>query len=194
MRDDESLGQLYRAAITTVPDSGAVDPARARATTRKHQTQRHGAAAGLLAAALLAGLLVVAPPWLGSSRYLTAAPQPDPTVAAEPAMNIDPSAVPPGALITLHFPTGLRRGLYFSLESRQATDWRLDYYLVTTTDGNPARRPWYRADDPDMVFFDVGISGPGGEKVLIPDVATPGDYQLCIAGSKQTACSALTIT
>ena len=61
--------------------------------------------------------------------------------------------------------------------------------------GNLHNRSWgTEPDDPTMVFLQVGISGPGGEKVHIPDVARPGQYQLCVAGSKQTACSALTVT
>lgn len=121
--------------------------------------------------------------------HTTDLPQAGPTTPAKPAMTIDPSTAPPGSLVTLHFPSSIRRGMYFSLESRQATGWRLDYYLVATTEKNPKELSWYRADDPNLVFFDVGVSGPGGERVRVPDVAVPGDYRLCTAQSKQTACS-----
>lgn len=35
----------------------------------------------------------------------------------------------------------------------------------------------------------MGVSGPGPDEVLIPDVATPGQYRLCTANAVNNFCA-----
>lgn len=107
-------------------------------------------------------------------------------------MIAEPSTAAAGSVITLRFPTEFLRGVGFQLESRQASGWQLEYYLVS----GYGRRPWWHADDPNTQgagWPDIAIGGPGGEKLRVPDDAEPGVYRLCTANAKPTACTLLTI-
>ena len=80
-------------------------------------------------------------------------------------MTVDPSTASPGSVSTLGFPDQRLRGLGYSLESATATSWRIDYYRVAAGIsegfGPNSWVPWP----------DVGMTGPGGERVILPKVA-----------------------
>jgi hypothetical protein len=40
----------------------------------------------------------------------------------------------------------------------------------------------------------VGISGGGPDRVIVPESASPGDYLLCTANVLDEACALLTVT
>jgi hypothetical protein len=194
MIDDEGLGQLYRTAITHVA-GGQPDATQARTTARKRRrNQRVAAAAGMVAVSVV--LLGVLPRALEKDETIAAVPTPSSTAQPGRAMTAEPATTPAGALVTLTFPDQRLRGVAFRLESAQPTGWQLDYYLIAGRTGSkePGRYSWYRADDPHRTWVQVGITGPGGEKVRIPDIAAPGMYRLCTEGAAQEACTPLTIT
>jgi hypothetical protein len=117
-------------------------------------------------------------------------------------MTITPAKARPGSILTLGFPDEGVRGLGYSLESAGATGWTLEYYLAASRkgEGEPGRRSWTRINNGngnDGVGFgypDLGVTGPGGERLRVPDVATPGVYRLCTAPPAQATCVQLTIT
>jgi hypothetical protein len=198
MSDDESLGPLYRAAITATPATGHLDPDQARTAARKRQHRRRGATAGVLVASVLAALFTIVPR-LDDGGNVVAIPQARPTSASaepEPVMTVEPSPALAGSTIKVYFPTELQRGLAFKLESREASGWQLEYYLVAGFAGWQPQRPWWHADDTDQDGTEVpavAIGGPGGEQLRVPDVAEPGEYRLCTAEGNPRACTLLTI-
>jgi hypothetical protein len=198
MSDDESLGPLYRAAITATPATGHLDPAQARTAARRRQQRRRGATAGVLVASVLAALFSIVPR-LDDGGNVVAVPQARPTSASaepEPVMTVEPSSVRAGSTIKVYFPTELERGVAFELESREASGWQLEYYLVAGFGGWQPQRPWWHVDDPDQEGADVpavAIGGPGGEQLRVPDVAEPGEYRLCTGEGSPRACTLLTI-
>jgi hypothetical protein len=194
--DDESLGPLFRAAITSTPATGHLDPATARTAARKRQQRRRGATAGVLAASVLAALFTIVPR-VNDGGNVVAVPQARPTSAEpEPVMTVEPSSAPAGSVIRVYFPTEYQRGVAFELEAREASGWQLEYYLVAGFGGWQPQRPWWHVDDPDKdgeAVPGVAIGGPGGEQLRVPDDAEPGEYRLCTAEGKPRACTLLTI-
>ena len=103
-------------------------------------------------------------------------------------------------MLTLGFPDKRVRGLGYSLEVAGAAGWTIEYYLVASRKGGegPGARSWVRAADGDdrkgFGWPDVAMAGPGGERVRVPDVETPGVYRLCIANAQQQSCALATVT
>ncbi|MBB3326390.1 hypothetical protein FHX39_001334 [Friedmanniella antarctica] len=205
MRDDESLADLYRAAITEVPGTGALDPARARATARRRRQGSSAVLAGM-GAVVLVGLLLLLPQ-ITNSTYLTAAPA-APTHSAEPVMTVVPTTAPAGTSVTVYFPTGLTRGLGFTLGAtspdtagpgkppRPTDEERVDYYLTAGRNGaEPDPRSWNPAyPTVDVAWPSVVVKGTGGDKVHIPEPTAAGEYRLCTAAVAPGSCTTITIT
>lgn len=61
MSDDESLGSLFRAAITEHPAIGHLDPAAARTAAGKRRQRRRSTTAGVLVVAVLAAVFAIVP-------------------------------------------------------------------------------------------------------------------------------------
>jgi hypothetical protein len=53
---------------------------------------------------------------------------------------------------------------------------------------------WTVEDSANRGWEQVGVSGPGPDRVLVPEAASPGDYLLCTANSLDEACALLTET
>lgn len=197
MSDDERFGNIYRSAIADVSDNGQLDPAAARATARQRQHRTHILAGTAVIVAVAGGLIVQSD--LSNVRNPIAKPVPaaTPTVTADPVMKVDPTTASPGSVVTLWFPDELIRGVAYKLEAQQPSGWRLEYYLIASTNGkDPGMRSWYRPGEPGGPGWpDIAISGSGGEKVRIPGGARAGNYRLCTADdSLPTACAQLRIT
>lgn len=192
--NDDQLGQLYRAAITHLP-SGQADAAKARATAlRRLRNHRIAAAAGgLLVIAVV--VLALVPRVVGAGETIAATPAT--TLAPEPRslMTAEPDTASPGSVITLGFPDERIRGVAFTLESVQPTGWKVEYYLIAGRGSKePGANSWFRPGDPSGGWPDVGIRGPGGEKVRIPKHTAPGTYRLCTVNPPEQICTTLTVT
>lgn len=193
MNDDE-LGQLYRAAITDLP-SGQTDAAKARALAlRRRRNHRIAAAAGGLVVIAVVVLALV-PRVVGAGETIAATPATTLTPEPRSPMTAEPDTASPGSVVTLGFPDERMRGVAFTLESAQPTGWKVEYYLIAGRGSKePGANSWFRPGDPSGGWPDVGIGGPGGEKVRVPEVAEPGTYRLCTANSPEQTCITLTVT
>lgn len=165
-----------------------------RRLTVARRRRRQGAAAGLVVAALAAAVFATAPGFRDGST-LIAVPQAPPTNAQpDPDMSVDPANASSGSDIIVNFAERFSRGVAFQLDARQGSGWKTEYYLVAGINGGEPRRAWWAVDDPDKQgagWPDIGQGGPA--KLRVPDTAQPGDYRLCTANTKPTACTTLTV-
>lgn len=103
-----------------------------------------------------------------------------------------PPEVRAGAPLTLTFPLETERGIAWVLEERDGDTWHARYLL--NSDGNNAAPTWVGPDKRDeWAWEDVGVSGPGPDEVLVPDVAAPGRYRLCTANAVSNFCAEVEI-
>ena len=96
----------------------------------------------------------------------------------------------------MRFPEDHRRGIAFSLSRWSEGRWNLTYYLSSDWGASGDYPPtwWTVEDGENRGWEDVGVSGPGPDRVLVPDTAPPGDYLLCTANALDEACALLTVT
>ncbi len=151
------------------------------------------AAWALLAVVLLLSGCTEASAPEGSGRS-TAAPTVDPDL--EGSMTVAPASATPGQEVALRFPTDGQRGIAFSLSQWDDGRWNQTYYLTSDwgTSGDYTPSWWSVEDSDNRGWHQVGVSGPGPDRVLVPDTAPPGAYLLCTANALDEACALLTVT
>lgn len=116
----------------------------------------------------------------------------DPAAEMQPdLLQITPSPARVGDLIEVRFPEETLRGIGWVLESQEGDSWQQRYFLVSDELGEP--RWWGAEDSEGQGWEDLGVTGPGPDTLLIPDVAAPGNYRLCTANSQPNFCSELEI-
>lgn len=126
-----------------------------------------------------------------------------PSVAGAPAnpdaeirpdlMVADPAEVAPGAVVALTFPDETTRGILFVLEQRVGDAWELRYYLTSDGPGPGWERTWQPAGANGLAVEDIGVGGPGPDRVLIPNVAEAGSYRICTGNAGADFCTPLEI-
>lgn len=138
--------------------------------------------------ALLAVALVV------SGCADDSAPSLDPDL--EGTMTVAPASATPGQEVALTFPSDSQRGIAFSLAQWSEGQWDETYYLTSDWGSSGDYTPtwWTVEDSENRGWEDVGVSGPGPDRVLVPETAPPGDYLLCTANALDEACALLTVT
>lgn len=114
-------------------------------------------------------------------------------------MTVKPALAGPGAELALRFQADNHRGIAFSLSQWDEGQWEPAYYLTSLTSewGQPGNyQPhWWPVDDSETRGWQqIGISGTGPDRVLVPDTATPGDHLLCTANAVDEACALLKVT
>lgn len=121
------------------------------------------------------------------------APSLDPGL--EGTMTVAPTSATPGQEVALRFPSDSERGIAFSLAQWSEGQWDEKYYLTSDwgTSGDHAPAWWTVEDSENRGWEDVGVSGPGPDRVLVPETASPGDYLLCPAHALDEACALLTV-
>ncbi|CAN5374918.1 hypothetical protein BH11ACT8_BH11ACT8_18820 [soil metagenome] len=112
-----------------------------------------------------------------------AADLPAPTMVARPSIGVA------GQEIDLLFPTGQGRGIAFRIDEPDGAGWRPAYYLVAPYSGTG--EPTWSHDNRGTV--DIGIGGPGPDRVVVPPVATPGRYRICTDNAAEEACAPITV-
>jgi len=98
-------------------------------------------------------------------------------------MVASPANPAPGQVVDLTFPPKALRGIAFTLTADDGSET----YLLTA-----GREPSWSREGVNVVV-DIGVSGPGPDRVVIPDVATPGTYQLCTGNASVERCVAIEV-
>jgi hypothetical protein len=164
------------------------EPGRAGtdAVSQRHasMTSRNALAATLVL--LATGCSVVSPSAAGAPANPGAEMRPDLIVA-------DPAAAEPGEVVALRFPEETTRGILFVLERRVGDAWELWYYLTSDGPGPGWERTWQAAGAHGLAVEDIGVGGPGPDRVLIPDVAEAGTYRICTGNAGADFCTPLEI-
>lgn len=111
-------------------------------------------------------------------------------VIDEGLIRAEPHIAAPGEDIDLVYPTGMSRGIGFTLERRTTDDWSHQWSL-TSDAGAP--EPVVRPASEEVSWEAVGITDPGPDGVRLPDDAEPGSYRICTALSPDNVCASIQI-
>lgn len=114
----------------------------------------------------------------------------DPAAEMRPELFVAPQQAAPGERIGLGFPEHTTRGVHFVLEREDGDTWQYLYDLVSGPDGGGS---WFRAGTPGFEVPDIGVAGPGPDRVAIPEVAEPGAYRICTGNARQNFCTPIEI-
>lgn len=111
-------------------------------------------------------------------------------------MRVAPTSATPGQEVALRFPSDSQRGIAFSLAQWSEGQWEEKYFLTSDwgTSGDATPTWWTVEDSADRGWEQVGVSGPGPDRVLVPESASPGDYRLCTANALDEAGALLTVS
>jgi hypothetical protein len=107
------------------------------------------------------------------------------------SMVADREMAAPGEVVELRFPDQMVRGIMFVLEQEVGSTWVYRYLLLSDANGGVPQ--WFGADREDVAVEDVGMGGPGPDRVVIPDVAEPGSWRLCTGNAGENVCVRLEI-
>jgi hypothetical protein len=144
----------------------------------------------LLLAALVAlsgcSSLVPGPVAVGAPHDADAEMRPDLIV-------VDPLQVQPGEVVDLAFPAETTRGVHFVLERLERDAWVHQFDLVSDGPGPDWELGWSFAGAEGFAVEDIGVGGPGPDRVLIPDAAQPGRWRICTGNAAPNICSTLEI-
>lgn len=142
-------------------------------------------------AALLGIMLLMA--GVGCAPVIPAPPPgpADPNAEMAPNLLVAPAEATPGEVIGLRFPEQTTRGIHFVLEAREGDSWQHVYDLISATDGG--QPDWSRPGNDQFAIPDIGIVGPGPDRVQIPDDAAPGSYRICTGNAAENFCAPIEI-
>jgi len=98
-----------------------------------------------------------------------------------------------GEVVELRYPNDLERGVVFTL-SPQRPGMRNDPLFMLYSDaGSEGGTPSWRAVGEALDATDVGVGGPGPDRLLLPPKLEPGDYRVCTANAAYN-CVNLSVT
>ena len=118
----------------------------------------------------------------------------DPDAEMRPVLIVaEPVRVAPGDVLSLTFPEETMRGVHFVLETQARGTWFHTFDLVAVGEGMLEPEFWSVAGSDGNVVPDIGIVGPGPDRVRIPDVAEPGTWRICTGNAGQNFCTAIEI-
>lgn len=103
-----------------------------------------------------------------------------------------PATVLPGAIVELTFPEQTDRGVAFQLDEQVGGEWLIRWWM--TSDGNGGEPLAVRAGTTGHGWEDVGVGGPGPDRVLVHPDTEPGSYRLCTANAADDFCTSLEVT
>lgn len=129
--------------------------------------------------------------WGAATRVRPPPPEPAPSMRPD-LLVLQPATARLGELVEMHFPQETMRGVAFQLDRRTERGWEMVYWL--TSDGNGGEPTSIRVGaEGDYGWPDVGVGGPGPDRVLIPDGIEPGSYRVCTANAGDEFCAPLDI-
>jgi hypothetical protein len=110
---------------------------------------------------------------------------------------IEPDVARPGQVVELRYPKGLQRGVPFFMSRRVNDHWsEPEFLLISDAGGKWTNGPWWYPRGSDKWGWDdLGVSGPGPDRIKVPDVAEPGSYRICTANTgEKSYCVQLTVS
>jgi hypothetical protein len=107
-------------------------------------------------------------------------------------LSADPARPRAGDFVDLFFPEETSRGVAFVLEQQVGDTWDAQYFLTAGNDTAGTTPSWAAVDEPSS-GMDIGVEGPGPDRVVIPGKARPGQYRICTANAGQNFCAPLEI-
>ena len=117
----------------------------------------------------------------------------DATAVCRPAsMVADREIAAPGDVVELSFPDGMVRGIHFVLEEEVGPTWAYRYGLISSGEGN-APGDWFVPGDEDVAIPDIGVVGPGPDRLRIPETAAAGTWRICTGNAVENVCVRLEI-
>ena len=122
----------------------------------------------------------------------TPPPEPEP-----PVIVVSPEVARPGEVVELLYPQGLQRGVPFFMSRWENDRWSEPHFLlISDYGGRSLSGPvWYPRGSDRWGWEDVGVSGPGPDRLKVPDVAEPGSYRICTANTRDKSyCVELTVS
>ncbi|MEO5985590.1 MAG: hypothetical protein ABIW50_03140 [Candidatus Limnocylindria bacterium] len=118
----------------------------------------------------------------------------DPNARMAPDLIVaNPTEAAPGAVVGLTFPAETTRGILFVLEERVGDAWAHRYNLLSDGPGAGWERSWSAVDAGPIAVEDIGVGGPGPDRVPIPDTADAGDYRICTGNAGDNFCAPIRI-
>ncbi len=72
--------------------------------------------------------------------------------------------------------------------------WDFRYALSSAPHGDPDREPRWAPAGNEHIWPNLGIIGPGPDRVIIPPDAEPGQYRICTANLAEDFCAPLEVT
>ena len=118
----------------------------------------------------------------------------DPASEMKPDLIVaDPQVAAPGAFVALTFPGETDRGVLFVLEERVGDSWALRFNLLSDGPGAGWQRSGHVPGEDALVVPDIGVGGPGPDRVPIPEVARPGEYRICTGNAGVNFCTPIEI-
>lgn len=106
---------------------------------------------------------------------------------------VHPDDPMPGESVSVFFPDERIRGIHYVLESRTGDGWYLEFHLISDWGGSEQPTFSSAEDEPVIDVVDVGIGGPGPDRVIIPPETLFGDYRICTANSRPNICARLVV-
>ncbi len=119
-------------------------------------------------------------------------PQPEPEMRPD-LMVIEPAVAAPGEELALRFPKETPRGIAFELHRRTDRRWVTTHWMNSDANGiqiagtAPVGTDGFGSDD-------LGVGGPGPDRVALPGDIQSGEYRVCTANAGDEFCAPLTIT
>jgi hypothetical protein len=118
----------------------------------------------------------------------------DPNADFRPDLIVaDPTRVAPGGLVSLTFPDETVRGILFVLEQRVGETWVHRFNLSSDGPGPGWTAQWFPIDAEDIGFPDIGVMGPGPDRVPVPEIAEPGEWRICTGNAGDEFCAPIEI-
>ncbi|MDW3213726.1 MAG: hypothetical protein R8G01_07015 [Ilumatobacteraceae bacterium] len=126
-------------------------------------------------------------PGLGRPSDAAARTRPD-------LMTVTPAVAAPGAAIELTFPEETARGVAYVLEVAAGDTWSTTHYLTSSTDGYGGEPSAVSVDAAEGYGWDdIGIGGPGPDRLVLPDDAFAGASRICTENALDNFCAEITV-
>jgi hypothetical protein len=109
-------------------------------------------------------------------------------------MTVTPGEAAPGDQVELTYPGETMRGVAFVLELAVGESWSTTHFLTSSTDGYGDTPTAVRVDaTEDFAWEDIGIVGPGPDRLVVPGDATAGSSRICTANALENFCAEITV-